>query len=56
MMDHGFFEEIIETSNYQRILNKTHTYMPQTSIIGRLLNHEEDYTVVRSTQTRNISA
>lgn len=46
----GFFEEIIETKNYQNILEKMHTYIPQSSIIGRLLNHEEKYTVVKSAQ------
>ena len=46
----GFFEEIVETSEYQSILPKVHTYIPQSSIIGRLLNHEEQYTVVKSTQ------
>ncbi|MBR1654374.1 MAG: DUF2974 domain-containing protein [Clostridia bacterium] len=47
----GFFEEIIETENYKRILPKIHTYTPQTSIFGRMLNHEEQYTVVESTET-----
>ena len=46
----GFFEEIINTPNYQSILPKIHTYIPQSSIIGRLLNHEEKCTIVRSTQ------
>lgn len=47
----GFFEEIIETENYQRILPKIHTYIPQTSIFGRMLNHEEKFTVVESVET-----
>ena len=47
----GFFEEIIETENYQRILPKIHTYIPQTSIFGRMLNHEEKFTVVESAET-----
>jgi hypothetical protein len=46
----GFQEKIIQSQNYQRILNKVHTFVPQTSIIGRLLYHEENYTVVQSTQ------
>ena len=45
----GFFDEIIETESYQNILKKIHTYIPQSSIIGRLLSHEEAYTVVKST-------
>lgn len=46
----GFFEEIINTPNYQSILPKIHTYIPQSSIIGRILNHEEKFTIVKSTQ------
>lgn len=46
----GFFEEIIETPNYQSIVPKIHTYIPQSSIIGRLLNHAEKCNIVKSTQ------
>lgn len=47
----GFSEKIVEKQEYTNILNKIHTYMPQTSIIGRLLNHKEDITILKSTQT-----
>lgn len=46
----GFCEDIIETTEYQNIINKVHTYIPQSSIIGRLMNHREKYTVIKSTQ------
>lgn len=46
----GFFEEIIDTPNYQSILPKINTYIPQSSIIGRLLNHAEKCNIVKSTQ------
>lgn len=46
----GFDDEIIKTKEYKKILPKVHTYIPQSSIIGRLLNHEEKYTVVQSIQ------
>ena len=46
----GFSEEILKSQNYNEILPKIHTYLPQSSIIGRLLNHSEKYTVVKSTQ------
>lgn len=46
----GFDDEIIKTKEYKEILPKVHTYIPQSSIIGRLLNHEEKYTVVQSIQ------
>ena len=46
----GFFEEVIKTKEYQQNLPKIHTYIPQASIIGRMLNHEEKTTIVQSTQ------
>ncbi|MBO5479296.1 MAG: DUF2974 domain-containing protein [Clostridia bacterium] len=46
----GFHETVISNPKYQRILPKVHTFVPQTSIIGRLLYHEENYTVVQSTR------
>ena len=45
----GFSEEIINQNNYSNILNKIHTYVPQSSVVGMLLHHEESYTIVRST-------
>lgn len=46
----GFCEDVIESAEYQEIIKKVHTYIPQSSIIGRLMNHREKYTVVESTQ------
>lgn len=46
----GFNEDITETNEYKDIIGKVNTYIPQESIIGRLLNHEEKYTILRSTQ------
>ena len=45
----GFDEDIIQTKEYQEMIKKVHTYIPQSSVIGRLLNHQETYTVVQST-------
>lgn len=47
----GFNDEIIQTKEYKETIEKVDTYIPQDSIIGRLLNHEEKYTVVNSKQT-----
>lgn len=47
----GFDEDIIATSEYHEMITKVHTYIPQSSVIGRLLNHQEAYTVVQSTAT-----
>lgn len=44
----GFEEKIIKTFEYKQAIRKTHTYIPQSSIIGKLLNHEEKYTIVKS--------
>ena len=45
----GFDEDIIQTKEYQEIIKKVHTYIPQSSEIGRLLNLQETYTEVQST-------
>lgn len=46
----GFDKQVIEKEEYKRILNKVYTYIPQSSVIGRLLEHEEKYTIVKSIQ------
>lgn len=46
----GFNDDITETEHYKKIIKKAHTYIPQSSIIGRLLNQEEEYSVVKSKQ------
>lgn len=47
----GFCDKVVESNEYKNILNKVHTYIPQTSIVGRLLNHKEKTTILKSTQT-----
>lgn len=47
----GFHESIINSQEYQEILLRIHTFLPQSSIIGRLLNHKEQTTILKSTQT-----
>ena len=44
----AFFREIIESDEYQRVKSKFVTYIPQGSIVGRMLEHEEEYYVVES--------
>ena len=46
----GFIEEITDTKEYKEAIEKVHTYIPQSSVVGRLLNHEEKYTIVQSVQ------
>lgn len=44
----GFDEEVIELPEYKRILKKIYTYVPQSSVIGRLMEHKEKYKIVKS--------
>ncbi len=45
----GFNDDIINTEEYKNSIEKVITYIPQDSIFGKLLNHEEKYAVVQST-------
>lgn len=47
----GFSDKVIEMEGYKNIIGRTHSYIPKSSVIGRLLNHKEETTVVESTQT-----
>lgn len=44
----GFNRAFIESSLYQEMKTKIETWVPESSIIGMLLEHEEDYQVVKS--------
>lgn len=46
----GFDESIYNTENYIKISEKVRIYIPQSSIVGRLLEHDEDYEIIHSTQ------
>lgn len=46
----GFRENMTEDIGYQVIVPRIHTYVPQSSVIGMLLEHEEPYIVIRSKQ------
>ena len=46
----GFCDDVIETPEYHEMIKRVHTYIPQSSVIGRLMNHREKYTVVESVQ------
>ena len=45
----GFLEDFMLLPKYNAILPKIVTIIPETSIIGMLLNHKEEYKVVKST-------
>ena len=46
----GFNRKMINDENYKRIENRISTYVPEQSIVGLLMEHEEDYKVVESTE------
>lgn len=46
----GFGEYLMGDAGYIAMVPKIRTYIPQSSIIGMLLEHEEPYTVIQSTQ------
>ena len=44
----GFTQYLMGDPGYKAIVPRIRTYIPQSSIIGMLLEHEEPYTVIRS--------
>lgn len=46
----GFKESVVDTEAYQNVQNRILTFVPQSSVVGMLLEHEENYIVVHSTQ------
>lgn len=46
----GFCSDILHSAAYLQLQNRVHTVVPEMSIVGMLLEHEEDYRVVASTQ------
>ena len=46
----GFREKMIADPGYLAIVPRIHTYIPQSSVIGMMLEHEEPYMVIKSKQ------
>ena len=46
----GFTEFLLNDPAYQEMLPKITTIVPQSSVIGMLLEHEEPYTIIKSKQ------
>ena len=44
----GFTEHMMTDPGYLRMVPKLLTYVPQSSVIGMLLEHEEEYTIIKS--------
>ena len=47
----GFDSKVLSEPGYQRICQKIQTFVPQSSVVGMLLGHEEKYIIVHSEQT-----
>ncbi len=46
----GFCAGALDPSGYEAVRDRIRTFVPQSSVVGMLLDHEETYTVVRSRQ------
>ena len=46
----GFTENMMSDPGYLAIVPKVSTYVPESSVVGMLLEHEEPYTVIKSSQ------
>ena len=45
----GFQQDIVEGEGYRSIVDRIRTFLPESSIVGMLLEHGTDYQVVKST-------
>jgi len=46
----GFHEDLFQLPQYQRLSGRITSIIPKSSVVGMLLQHEEDYAVVDSSQ------
>ncbi|MBD8959007.1 MAG: DUF2974 domain-containing protein [Clostridiales bacterium] len=46
----GFDEKVLSADGYKAICGRVSTFVPQSSVVGMLLEHEEAYTIVHSEQ------
>lgn len=47
----GFKTEMVESSEYQKMLPRITTILPESSVVGMLLEHQETFEVVKSSQS-----
>lgn len=45
----GFHREFLTTDSYKSVSHLLHTFIPNSSVVGMLLEHEESYQVIAST-------
>lgn len=46
----GFCQEVLQSQGYRTVLSRVQAFVPQSSVVGMMMNHAESYTVVRSAQ------
>lgn len=46
----GFHEDLLDLPEHKRVAERIYSIVPKSSVVGMLLEHEEDYTVVDSDQ------
>lgn len=47
----GFDRRLMQTEAYQSLAERVHTYVPQSSVIGQLLEHDEPYIIIHSEES-----
>lgn len=46
----GFHKKIADNESYLKIKDRIHTFVPEASVVGMLMEHEEEYQVVKSNE------
>jgi hypothetical protein len=46
----GFHRQVIESDGFRDIQSRVRSFVPQSSVVGMLLEHREEYTVIKSSQ------
>lgn len=46
----GFTQKMVDDTAYQLVESRIHAYVPENSIVGMLMEHEEEYKVVQSSE------
>lgn len=44
----GFLAEVLQSDAYHAVADRINTFIPESSVIGMLMDHEDDYTIVKS--------
>lgn len=47
----GFSKELLESPEYRLMRDRCITFVPQSSLVGMLMEHDENYQIIRSAQT-----